>query len=50
MKKLFTFIFIFMFSALTVFAQTYSIPKVQLGLQKNENVPSILDGQVIYAQ
>lgn len=50
MKKLFTFIFVFLFSAVTVFAQTYSIPKVQLGLQKNENVPSILDGQVIYAQ
>ena len=50
MKKLFTAIFIFLFSALTVFAQVLSIPKVPLALQKNNPVPSILDGQVIYAQ
>ena len=50
MKKLFTGIFIFLFSTLTVFAQVLSIPKVPLGVQKNEQVPSILDGQVIYAQ
>ena len=50
MKKLFTCIFVFLFSALTLFAQNYQIPKIPLGVNKNDSVPSVVDGKVIYAQ
>lgn len=50
MKKitgLFLFGLLFAFAA---FSQNYNIPKIGLDLSKGQTVPSIVDGQVIYAQ
>ncbi|GEM_PF-6795750 len=50
MKKASACIFVFLFSLASVFAQNYQIPKIPLGVSKNESVPSVVEGKVIYAQ